>query len=238
MVNESENNFIMSPKIDFAFKLLFGNSKNIDILIALLSAILKLPINEFVEIEIMDEELLHEFKEDKKEILDVKVTTKEKKRMDIRIHIFPHGFIPEKTMFYWANMYISGINSVDTCNKLKKCITINIADSKYTPLKGIHTTYHITEDKTGYKLTDVPEIHFIELSKLLDEEVMKDENEAIVQWMEFIGAKSEEVMEVLAEKNEDIKKAYNLLKIISKDEKARMLYEVRQAEISDQLLGY
>ena len=40
---------------------------------------------------------------------------------------------------------------------------------------------------------------------------------------------------MLAEKNKDIKKAYDLLKIISKDEKARMLYEARQAEISDQL---
>ena len=40
---------------------------------------------------------------------------------------------------------------------------------------------------------------------------------------------------MLAEKNKDIKKAYDLLKIISKDEKAKMLYEARQAEISDQL---
>lgn len=40
---------------------------------------------------------------------------------------------------------------------------------------------------------------------------------------------------MLAEKNKDIKKAYDLLQIISKDEKARMLYEARQAEISDQL---
>ena len=40
---------------------------------------------------------------------------------------------------------------------------------------------------------------------------------------------------MLAEKNRDIKKAYDLLQIISKDEKARMLYEAEQAEISDQL---
>jgi len=40
---------------------------------------------------------------------------------------------------------------------------------------------------------------------------------------------------MLAEKNKDIKKAYDLLQIISKDEKARMLYDARQAEISDQL---
>jgi len=40
---------------------------------------------------------------------------------------------------------------------------------------------------------------------------------------------------MLAEKNQNIKKAYDLLQIISKDEKARMLYEAREAERRDQI---
>ena len=40
---------------------------------------------------------------------------------------------------------------------------------------------------------------------------------------------------MLAEKNKDIKKAYDLLQIISKDELARMRYEAREAELRDQL---
>jgi len=75
----------------------------------------------------------------------------------------------------------------------------------------------------------------LEIPKLFDKDIVRDENDPIVQWMEFLGGKSEEVMETLAEKNKNIKKAYDLLKIISKDEKAKMLYEARQAEISDQL---
>ncbi|MDR3599508.1 MAG: hypothetical protein P4L49_03350 [Desulfosporosinus sp.] len=53
--------------------------------------------------------------------------------------------------------------------------------------------------------------------------------------MEFLDAKSKGVIEMLAEKNKDIKKAYDLLQIISKDEKARMLYDAREAELRDQL---
>ena len=53
--------------------------------------------------------------------------------------------------------------------------------------------------------------------------------------MTFIDGKSKGVMEVLAKKNKDIKSAYDLLQIISHDEKARMIYEARQAEIHDQL---
>lgn len=93
----------------------------------------------------------------------------------------------------------------------------------------------MTEDKTGYRLTDIIEVHFLEIPKLFDEDIQKDENDPIVQWMEFLNAESKGEMEMLAEKNNDIKKAYSLLQIISKDEKARMLYEARQVEISDQL---
>ncbi len=144
--------------------------------------------------------------------------------------------MPERTMFYWAKMYTMQINPGDTYDKLKKCITINILDFECIPVKKIHTTYHLAEDETGHKLTDILEVHFVELPKLLDKEIVKDENEAIVQWMEFIDAKSKGVMEMLAKKNNDIKKAYDILQIISKDEKARMAYEAREAEVRDQLI--
>ena len=60
-----------------------------------------------------------------------------------------------------------------------------------------------------------------------------EDDEAVVEWMKFIGAESEGVMKMLAEKNEGIKKAYDVLKIVSKDEKNRMIYDARQAEIMD-----
>lgn len=143
--------------------------------------------------------------------------------------------MPERTIFYWSKMYTSQIKPGDTYDKLKKCVTINIVDFKCIPLKKLYSSYHLTEDETGYRLTDIFEVHFLEIPKLFDEDIERDENDPIVQWMEFLDAKSKGVMEMLAEKNKDIKKAYALLQIISKDEKARMLYEARQAEISDQL---
>ena len=93
----------------------------------------------------------------------------------------------------------------------------------------------MTEDETGYQLTDVLEVHFLEIPKLADSEILRDENDDVVEWMEFLDARSKGVIEMLAEKNKDIKKAYDLLQIISKDEKARMLYDAREAELRDQL---
>ncbi|MCH5138993.1 PD-(D/E)XK nuclease family transposase [Clostridiaceae bacterium UIB06] len=229
------DNFIMSPKIDFVFKLLFGDEKNKDLLIDFLSAVLNLPEGEFIGIEILNTELFREFKEDKKGILDVRAKTKDGKQIDIEIQVLPTEFMPERTLFYWSKMYTTQIKPGDTYDKLKKCITINIVDFKCTPLKKLHSTYHIVEDDTWYILTDALEVHFLEIPKLFDDEVPKDEESPIVQWMEFLDGKSKGVMEMLAKKNESIKKAYNLLQIISKDEKARMIYEAREAELRDQL---
>jgi predicted transposase/invertase (TIGR01784 family) len=141
----------------------------------------------------------------------------------------------ERSLFYWSKMYNCQVSSGDTYDKLKKCITINIVDFEQIPLDRIHTRFHISEDETGYKLTDVLEIHFLELPKLAKLDSLKDIDDPILDWLEFIDAKSKEGMEVLAEKNENIKVAYEILKRASKSKEARMAYESRQAEIMDQL---
>jgi predicted transposase/invertase (TIGR01784 family) len=132
-------------------------------------------------------------------------------------------------------MYNSQISSGDTYAKLKKCITINIIDFETIPLDKIHTKFHILEDETGYKLTDVLEIHFLELPKLENLDNIKDKDDPILEWLEFLDASSKEGMEMLAKKNENIKEAYEILQKVSKSKEARMAYEARQAEIMDQL---
>jgi len=60
-----DDGFIMSPKNDFVFKLLFGDEKNKDLLIELLNSILKMPHDELEDIELINKELLREFAEDR-----------------------------------------------------------------------------------------------------------------------------------------------------------------------------
>ena len=232
---ENGNHELMSPKVDFVFKLIFGDEKNKHILIAFLRSVLKLPPGELTDIEIINSELLREFKEEKKGILDVRAKTKEGKQVNIEIQILPTEYMPARTLFYWSKMYSSQIKPGDTYQKLKKCITINIVDFICTPLKKLHSCYHLKETEEGHTLTDMMEVHFMELPKLFNEEVPVQQDDPVVQWMTFIDGKSKGVIEVLAQKNKDIKNAYDLLQIISRDEKARMLYEARQAEIHDQL---
>ena len=224
----------MSPKIDFAFKLIFGDQKHKDITIGFLTAVLDIPEGELADIEIINSELLREYKEDKKGILDVRAKTKDGRQINIEIQILPTEFMPEHTLFYWSKMFTSQIHAGEEYDMLKKCITINIVDFDCTPLKQVHSCYHLTEDHQGHRLTDILEVYFLELPKLNEKGVPVREDDAVVQWMMFIDSRSEEVMEMLAAKNMHISSALDYLKIISQDEKARMAYEAREAELMDQ----
>ena len=228
-----DDNFIMLPKNDFAFKLIFGSESHKNILKSFLSAVLKTPKEYFEDIKLMNTELLKEFQEDKKGILDIRVETKDSEQIDIEIQILPTKYMTNRSLFYWSKMYLSQIQQGMKYNELKKCITINILDFEHVPLDKVHSCAHITEDETNYRMTEVLEIHFLELPKLDREECIKNTDEAVLDWLRFINSKSEEGMKMLAKKNEDILEAYDAIKVASMSKEARMAYEARIAEIMD-----
>ena len=65
----------------------------------------------------MNTDLLREFKEDKKGILDVRVKTRNNENIDIEIQIFPTEFMAERSLFYWSKMYNSQVSPGDTYDK-------------------------------------------------------------------------------------------------------------------------
>jgi predicted transposase/invertase (TIGR01784 family) len=66
---------ILSPKTDAIFKLLFGDKRNIDILVDFLKSVLDLEEDEYTDITIGDPYLKPENIDDKFGILDVKLQT-------------------------------------------------------------------------------------------------------------------------------------------------------------------
>jgi predicted transposase/invertase (TIGR01784 family) len=74
------------------------------------------------------------------------------------------------------------------------------------------------------------EFHTLELPKL----PQADDGTPLWEWMKFLNAKSKEDLEMIAEKNETIKKAVATLAKLSEDEKTRMAYDNRQKWIWDQ----
>ena len=60
---------------------------------------------------------------------------------------------------------------------------------------------------------------------------MSDFNRALLLWVKFLTAETEEELEMVAKEDPYIQRAYERLKIISQDDKKRMEYEAREKAI-------
>jgi predicted transposase/invertase (TIGR01784 family) len=125
---------IMLPKIDFAFKLLFGDQRSKNILADFLKAVLpSLAQEEFEELTIVDPHLKREFEDDKLEILDVKVRTSGGKSIDIEIQISDMPEMRSRISYYLSNMITEQIGRGGHYSELKQVICIVITDYDFIP---------------------------------------------------------------------------------------------------------
>ncbi|WP_394918613.1 PD-(D/E)XK nuclease family transposase [uncultured Robinsoniella sp.] len=93
-----------------------------------------------------------------------------------------------------------------------------------------YSCFHLREDQRGSLYSDKLELHVLELPKLVGQE--EPENE-LLQWAKFLNGKREEDFREMAEKNEYINEAYQIIKHISEDERKRYEYESREKAIRD-----
>jgi predicted transposase/invertase (TIGR01784 family) len=117
---------------------------------------------------------------------------------------------------------------------LKKTITINILDFDYVGISNYHTVFHLWEDKNkDYKLTDVLEIHFIELSKF--KKVQPDFKKPIDRWLLFLEDSPKEVLEMAMKEEPAIEKAEKVLEYLGTNEEMVRYYELREKQIHDEI---
>ena len=66
-------------------------------------------------------------------------------------------------MFYWAKMYTADFKAGESYDNLNKCITINIIADGFHLNDAVHSEYLLQEKRAHTLLTDVLEVHFLDL---------------------------------------------------------------------------
>ncbi len=228
-ISEKNPDYIMKPKVDFAFKELMYDET---IRIGFLAAVLAVPVGEIRSAVILNTELQRTHPEDKLGILDVRVSMNAGTEIDIEIQIAPMSIWADRSLFYLSKMYAAQISAGDSYRLLKKCISISILDFRLFADSGeFYSCFHIREDTRHTLYTDKMEFHVIELPKLPEE--LKESSSDLLLWAKFLNAERKEDFEMMAKKNEGIAKAYERLQVMSQDEKKRMEYEAREKALRD-----
>lgn len=164
---------ILSPKVDFVFKRIFGNERNPKILISFLNAVIK-PKDPIKSVQIMNTDIEKESIEDKFSRLDIKAKTNKGELINIEIKIKDEHNMVKRSLYYWNKMFESQLTEGQKYDKLTKTICINILNFKCLNTKEAHSFYRLKEINTNEELTDIQELHFIELPKLPKNEEIKE----------------------------------------------------------------
>ena len=234
-IEVDEMSKMLRPTNDFVFQKLFGTTENKDLLMALLNAILQLPPEKLLKnvTVISGARLDAERLEDKTGILDVRAETNNGTIINIEVQLANQYNMEKRTLFYWSRLFAGQLEKGHDYSELKKTITINILDFRYLETNQYHNVYHLREDRIGHMLTDVLEIHFIELPKFFEEKPNMED--VLHRWLMFLGNPQEEVLDMIETKDSVIARATKVLHLLSSDPDTVRLSELREKAIWDEV---
>ena len=225
---------LLNPKIDFVFKKIFGSEEHPEILISFLNAVLK-PKKPIVSVEIKNSDLEKEYIEDKFSRLDVKALTSNKEIINIEIQLKNEYNMIQRSLYYWSKLYEEQLSEGDRYDKLSRTVCINILDFKYLKNDRFHNGYRLKEIETNEELTDLQEIHFIEIPKLKRFESTEEIVDLLEGWVEFLRDPESEVIRKLEMSNKEIREAKDELYRLSRNSKERELYYLREKSLRDEI---
>ena len=225
------NREFLPIKSDVVFRLFFADERNAELLVSFLKSVLRLQEDDYNEIEIADPHLLREYDGDKLAIIDVKLRTKSRKVIHIEIQLKVTPELKNRIILYDSKLIAEQIGSGDDYAVIKQVISIVITDEPLISGSGrYHHRFTFYDREAGVELSDIIEIHTLELEKLPE----GADGTELYDWAKFIAADTEEELNMIAKRNPQVAKAVVKLRELSADERARDTYERREKARRDQ----
>ena len=138
--------------------------------------------------------------DDKLGVLDIRAKAATGEQFNIEIQLVNQYNMDQRTLFYWSKLFSEQLKEGQPFQSLKKTITINILDFNYINVEQYHSVFHLWEDlHKECKLTDILEIHFLELPKF--RKARPDLSKPLDRWLVFIEDSPKEVARVYARSN-------------------------------------
>ena len=139
-------------------------------------------------------------------------------------------------MFYWAKMYTTDFKAGESYDKLHRCIAINIIADGFRLNDAIHSQYLLQEKTAHTVLTDVLEIHFLDLQsakKAKAEGNGAGKRSQLINWLRFIGATDKKERAMIATMSPVLQMLNEKIDVLTLSPTERKLYESRMKLKSD-----
>ncbi|WP_264879250.1 Rpn family recombination-promoting nuclease/putative transposase [Sporosarcina sp. NCCP-2378] len=235
--------------MDYAFKQLFGSEQNKEITVVFLNAILQRSGRHAIkEIAFASQEVGGEYQDDKQSRLDILVKTQEEELINVEIQLTNQYDMVKRTLFYWSRIYNSSLQKGMGYNTLLPAITINICNfDVFNQTDSFHNTFHLYEKDEKFRMDDVLEIHFIEMTKFIKlwhQKTLDPWNNLLARWLLLLGmvdARKKKVyneiykeLEELAMRDEQLQEAFTVWQDLSQSPEEFLAYQSRLKYILDE----
>lgn len=221
----------INPRVDIAFKKIFGVEENKDLLISLINSIIS-EEDQVQDVKILNPYNIQNFQNDKLSILDIKAKCCDGKRINIEMQITDSADYDKRALYYWAKLYSEQLSAGGKYSNLNKAIGIHILNfTSIIDSQNYHNIFHITDSENGDRYFKEFELHTIELNKF-DEDIDDDFSKLLAKmknkidiWSAFL-TKHELLEERKSElpTSTELQKALNIVNVMNFTEEEQDAY--------------
>jgi len=220
----------IDPKVDYAFKHLFGREATRPILINVLDSVL----NPATGHQIQDIELLNPFNpkealDDKLSILDIKARDQAGRQFNVEMQMLAFRYYDKRILYYWAKLHQQQLYEGQDYLELKPTISISFLDHVLFPqVPDYHLRFRLLETSHGFPFTEDLEFHLLELPKFTKSAV--ELSSGVDIWLYFLRHAEKMDTEALpaALQQPLVLRALEELKMLAQTDVERERYEARR----------
>ncbi|MDR1675686.1 MAG: Rpn family recombination-promoting nuclease/putative transposase [Tannerella sp.] len=230
----------LNPLNDFLFMKYMGEEGDEEQLLAFLNVVLHKTGNDgIVSVKILDTRLSADIIGEKAGIMDVRAEMDNGTKVNIEVQLREVGNMDRRSLFYWSREYVKGIQAGEDYIDLPRVITINIIDAELLSVNEVHASFHLWEDShKEYMLTDILEIHFIDMVKFRRLKKKDIEHNLLHRWLTFFDKNtSEKTIQKIIEMDTSINKAHKKIISVAQDRDMLRLYEMHEKARYDYTSG-
>ena len=133
-------------------------------------------------------------------------------------------------------MYTECFQEGEPYTNLRKCITINLVSAGFKLNRQVHSVYCILEQERYQRLTDLLEIHFLNLALAQKMDIQKqaiEKRQKLINWLRFIATDDQKERAMLAVTSPVLQMLNEKIDVLSLSPEERRQYESRMKLKSD-----
>ncbi|MBE5822040.1 MAG: Rpn family recombination-promoting nuclease/putative transposase [Clostridiales bacterium] len=203
---------------DYIFKSIFGSEENKYFTKRLIELITGIKVEK---IEVYQDATLEQYRRNEKTgRLDVKAIINDGIIINIEMQNYNEGDIEYRTERYGTKIYANSINKGTQYKGAKEVILINILNFRINKHKEyLSKTVTVIEKHRETEIKTKLKYYFIELPKVEGQKLNREDK--LTQWLIYMRGKEKEEIEMIKEKNRDIRKLDKAIERVKKREERR-----------------